>query len=85
MLYRQRGAVEREFANLKHNWALGRLRVRRIGRVRLRADLTILARLACALAAGAPSRWPRRPGRQRPAGRGHLAMPVGQNQARQHR
>jgi hypothetical protein len=50
-LYRQRGAVEREFGNLKHNWALGPLRVRRIERVRLHADLTILARLASALAA----------------------------------
>jgi len=49
-LYHQRGAVEREFGNLKHNWSLGPLRLRRIGRVRLHADLTILARLACALA-----------------------------------
>lgn len=50
-IYHQRGAVEREFGNLKHNWALVPLRVRRIERVRLHADLTILARLACALAA----------------------------------
>lgn len=49
-LYHQRGAVEREFGNLKHNWSLGPLRVRRIERVRLHADLTILARLATALA-----------------------------------
>ncbi len=50
-LYHQRGAVEREFGNLKHNWSLAPLRVRRIERVRLHADLTILARLACALSA----------------------------------
>jgi hypothetical protein len=31
-------------------WALLLLRVRRVERVRLHADLTILARLACALA-----------------------------------
>jgi Transposase DDE domain len=49
-LYRQRAAVEREFGNLKHNWALAPPRVRRIERVRLHADLTILSRLACALA-----------------------------------
>jgi DNA-binding transcriptional LysR family regulator len=35
---------------LKHEWALLPLRVRGIERVRLHADLTILARLACALA-----------------------------------
>ncbi len=50
-LYHQRGAVEREFGNLKHNWSLGPLRVRRIARVRLHADLTMLARLASALTA----------------------------------
>ncbi len=49
-LYHQRGAVEREFGNLKNNWSLTPLRVRRIERVRLHANLTILARLACALA-----------------------------------
>ena len=49
-LYRQRGAVEREFGRLKNEWALLPLRVRRIERVRLHADLTILARLATALA-----------------------------------
>jgi DDE family transposase len=42
-LYRQRGAVEREFGRLKNEWALLPLRVRRIERVRLHADLTILA------------------------------------------
>ena len=49
-LYRTRVAVEREFGNLKHNWSLSPLRVRGLERVRLHADLTILARLACALA-----------------------------------
>jgi hypothetical protein len=47
-LYRLRGAVERENGRLKHEFALP-LRVRRIERVRLHADLTILARLAVAL------------------------------------
>jgi hypothetical protein len=49
-LYRGRGAVEREFGRLKHEWALLPLRVRRIERVRLHADLTILSRLVVALA-----------------------------------
>jgi Transposase DDE domain len=49
-LYRQRGAVEREFGRLKNDWALLPLRVRRIERVRLHADLTILVWLATALA-----------------------------------
>src|SRR3954463_14676118 len=48
-LYRSRGAVEREFGRLKHEWALLPLRVRGIERVRLHADLTILANLATAL------------------------------------
>jgi hypothetical protein len=48
-LYRSRGAVEREFGRLKHEWALLPLRVRRLERVKLHADLTILAKLACAL------------------------------------
>jgi hypothetical protein len=43
---RRRGA---ENGRLKNEWALP-LRVRRIERVRLHADLTVLARLACALA-----------------------------------
>jgi hypothetical protein len=47
--YRSRGAVEREFGRLKHEWALLPLRVRGIERVRLHADLTILAKLATAL------------------------------------
>jgi hypothetical protein len=49
-LYRLRGAVERENGRLKNDWALLPLRVRRIERVRLHTDLTILARLATALA-----------------------------------
>jgi hypothetical protein len=49
-LYKGCGAVEREFGRLKHEWALSPLRVRGLDRVRLHADLTILAKLACALA-----------------------------------
>jgi transposase len=48
-LYKRRGAVEREFGRLKGEWSLAPLRVRRIERVRLHADLTILAKLSCAL------------------------------------
>lgn len=48
-LYKRRGAVEREFGRLKHEWALLPLRVRGVERVRLHADLTILARLAVAV------------------------------------
>lgn len=49
-LYRRRSAVEREFGHLKNNYGLAILRVRRIERVRLHADLTMLARLGLALA-----------------------------------
>jgi hypothetical protein len=42
-------AVEREFGVLKHEWAILPLRVRRLNRVRLHVDLTILARLGYAL------------------------------------
>jgi transposase len=49
-LYRSRGAVEREFGRLKHEWALLPLRVRGLDRVRLHADLTILAKLTTRLA-----------------------------------
>lgn len=45
-LYHQRGAVEREFGILKHQWAALPLRVRRLPRVRLHVNLTILAQLA---------------------------------------
>ena len=48
-LYRGRGAVEREFGRLKHEWALLPLRVRGIDRVKLHTDLTILAKLATTL------------------------------------
>ena len=48
-LYSSRGAVEREFGRLKHEWSLLPLRVRGLERVRLHADLTILAKLATAL------------------------------------
>ena len=47
--YRQRTAVERGFGRLKDDWGLTPLRVRRIQRVRLHADLTILAQIASAL------------------------------------
>jgi hypothetical protein len=49
-LYRRRSAVEREFGRLKHSYRLALLRVRGIERVRLHADLTMLARLSLALA-----------------------------------
>jgi hypothetical protein len=48
-LYHQRGAVEREFGYLKHEWALLPLRIRQIQRVKLHVDLTILGQLAVAL------------------------------------
>jgi transposase len=48
-LYRRRAAIEREFGRLKHEWALLPLRVRGIDRVRLHADLTVLAKLATTL------------------------------------
>jgi hypothetical protein len=48
-LNRGRGSVERAFGRLKHEWGLGPLRVRRIERVRLHADLTILSQLLCVL------------------------------------
>jgi len=48
--YRKRASVEREFGRLKNQWGLKPLRVRGLERVRLHADLTILTKLACALA-----------------------------------
>lgn len=48
-LYRRRFAGEREFRRLKHDCGLAFLRVRGIERVRLHADLVMLARLALAL------------------------------------
>jgi hypothetical protein len=47
--YRKRAAVEREFGRLKNEWGLKPLRVRGLDRVRLHADLTVLAKLACTL------------------------------------
>ena len=49
-LDRSCGAVAREFSSPKHEWALLPLRVRGPATVRLHADLTILAKLACAVA-----------------------------------
>jgi hypothetical protein len=49
-LYKGRGAVEREFGRLKHEWSMLPLRVRGLAKVRLHVDLTILAKLASALA-----------------------------------
>jgi transposase, IS5 family len=48
-LYRRRASVERAFGRLKNEWALAPLRVRRIERVQLHANLTILAQLSSAL------------------------------------
>jgi IS5 family transposase len=48
-LYRGRSSVERAFGRLKHEHGLAPLRVRRIERVRLHADLTILSQLSSAL------------------------------------
>jgi hypothetical protein len=66
-LYRGRGAVEREFGRLKNEWGLKPLRVRGLDRVRLHADLTILTKLACALAKAraATARPPRKRGSHR--------------------
>ena len=50
-LYHQRGAVEREFGRLKHEWSMLPLRVRGMARVRLHVDLTVLARLGSYLLA----------------------------------
>jgi hypothetical protein len=48
-LCKRRASVEREFGRSKHEWSLLPLRVRGNERVKLHADLTILAKLACAL------------------------------------
>jgi hypothetical protein len=59
--YRKRASVEREFGRLKNSWGLKPLRCRGLDRVRLHADLTILTKLACALArARAATAQPRR-------------------------
>jgi DDE family transposase len=49
-LFRKRGAVERVYGRLKHEWALLPLRLRGRERVQLHADLTVLCCLASALA-----------------------------------
>jgi hypothetical protein len=48
-LYRGRGAVERTFGRLKHDYGLSPLRVRGLENVSLHADLTMLGRLTVAL------------------------------------
>jgi hypothetical protein len=48
-LYRRRSAVEREFGRLKHEFGLAPLRTQGLARVRIHADLCVLARLAQAL------------------------------------
>lgn len=48
-LYRGRASVERAFGRLKHEWALAPLRMRRLERVQLHADLTVLSQLSSAL------------------------------------
>jgi hypothetical protein len=50
-LYRERTAAERESGRLKHEWGMLPLRVRRLERVRLHMDLTMLATLTSALLA----------------------------------
>jgi hypothetical protein len=49
-LYRGRAAVEREFGRLKNEYALTPLRTRGLDRVRLHADLVLIARLGQAVA-----------------------------------
>src|SRR5438105_4332875 len=48
-LYRGRAAVEREFGRLKNEYGLTPLRTRGLARVRVHADLVMLARLGQAL------------------------------------
>ncbi len=66
-MYRKRASVEREFGRQKHEWGLLPLRVRGLERVRLHADLTILTKLACALARrrATTARPPRKAGTSR--------------------
>lgn len=49
-LYRGRSAVEREFGRLKNEYGLAPLRTCGLDRVRIHADLVMLARLGQALA-----------------------------------
>lgn len=48
-LYKGRGAVERAFNYLKHEWAMLPLRIRGLAKVTLHVDLTILAKLCSVL------------------------------------
>jgi hypothetical protein len=48
-LYKGRGAVERAFNYLKHEWAMLPLKIRGLAKVALHVDLTILAKLCSAL------------------------------------
>lgn len=48
-LYKGRGAVERAFNYLKHEWSMLPLRIRGLAKVALHVDLTILAKLCSAL------------------------------------
>jgi len=68
--YRKRAAVEREFGRLKNEWGLKPLRVRGLDRVRLHTDLTVLAKLACALARARSTRSPAPSRPEEPQGRG---------------
>ena len=54
-LYKRGGTVEREFGRLKGEWALAPLRVRRIQRVQLHADLTVLSEASVTCAWTPPS------------------------------
>jgi transposase, IS5 family len=68
--YRKRAAVEREFGRLKNQWGLKPLRVRGLDRVRLHADLTMLTKLACALARARSTRSRPESRSKEPQGRG---------------
>lgn len=50
-LYKGRGSVERAFSQLKGEWAMLPLKIRGLAKVALHIDLTILAKLCCALLA----------------------------------
>lgn len=50
-LYKGRGSVERIFSQLKGEWAMLPLKIRGLAKVALHVDLTVLAKLCCALLA----------------------------------
>ena len=77
-MYRKRAAVEREFGRLKTSWGLKPLRCRGLDRVRLHADLTILTKLACALARARAATTQPRPRR----GNGRAGRPLASNRSR---